>query len=250
MEQQGLGWKSAFRSGKGRDTITSGLEGAWTTTPTKWGNSFFDNLFGHEWELTKSPAGANQWTSQEWRGADTVPDAHDPSKRHAPMMLTTDLALRVDPIYEQIAKRFLENPDQLATRSRRPGTSSCTATWDPCSRYLGPWVPEPQLWQDPVPPVDHDVIGDAGHCGAQEQDPRVGPVHLAAGVHCMGGGRAVPRYRQTRRGERRPNPPGATAELGGQRAGANGARRCRRSRQVQQDFNGAQSGGKRSRSLT
>jgi catalase (peroxidase I) len=123
IEEQGLGWKNSFGSGKGRDTIGSGLEVIWTTTPTKWSNNYFENLFGYEWELTKSPAGAHQWKPKGGAGAGTVPDAHDPSKRHAPTMLTTDLSLRFDPAYEKISKRFLENPEELATRSPRPGSS-------------------------------------------------------------------------------------------------------------------------------
>jgi catalase-peroxidase len=158
IAQQGLGWKNTFGSGKGGDTITSGLEGAWSNTPTKWSNGFLDNLFKYDWELTKSPAGAFQWTPKNPEAQGTVPDAHDPSKRHAPMMLTTDLALRVDPIYGPIAKRFHENPDQLATAFAKAWYKLLHRDMGPVSRYLGPWVPEPQLWQDPVPPVDHELI--------------------------------------------------------------------------------------------
>jgi catalase-peroxidase len=161
VEHQGLGWKNAFGSGKGTDAITSGLEGAWTPTPTAWDNSYFETLFGYEWELTKSPAGANQWKPKGGAGADAVPDAADPSVRHAPMMLTSDLALRMDPIYEPISRRFLENPDQLADAFAKAWYKLLHRDMGPVSRYLGPWVPEPQLWQDPVPAVDHDLIGEA-----------------------------------------------------------------------------------------
>jgi catalase-peroxidase len=159
LEEQGLGWKNAFGSGKGVDTITSGLEGAWTNEPTKWDNGFLDNLFRYEWKLTTSPARAKQWTPTDPSAQGTVPDAHDPSKRHAPMMLTTDLALKVDPIYGPIAKRFHENPDQLAEGFAKAWYKLLHRDMGPRSRYLGPWVPEPQLWQDPVPGVDHELIG-------------------------------------------------------------------------------------------
>ena len=160
LEQQGLGWKSSHASGKGGDAITSGLEGAWSNTPTKWGHSFLNNLFNYEWELTKSPAGAFQWTPKNAEAQGTVPDAHDPSKRHAPMMLTTDLALRFDPIYGPIARRFHENPDQLAVAFAKAWYKLLHRDMGPVTRYLGPWVAEPQLWQDPVPAVDHALIGE------------------------------------------------------------------------------------------
>ncbi len=160
LEEQGLGWKNTFGSGKGPDTITSGLEGAWTNEPTKWDNGFLDNLFKYDWELTKSPAGANQWTPKDPEAQSTVPDARDPSKRHAPMMLTTDLALKVDPIYGPISKRFHENPDQLADAFARAWYKLIHRDMGPVSRLLGPWVPEPQLWQDPIPEVDHELIGE------------------------------------------------------------------------------------------
>src|SRR4051794_35165284 len=169
IEQQGLGWKNAFGTGKGKDTITSGLEGAWTPTPIAWDNAYFETLFGYEWELTKSPAGAHQWKPKNDAGADAVPDAHDPGARHAPMMLTTDLALRVDPTYEQISRRFLENPDQFADAFAKAWYKLLHRDMGPASRFLGPWVPEPQLWQDPVPPVDHPLIGDADIAALKEQ---------------------------------------------------------------------------------
>src|SRR5579863_4616149 len=160
LKEQGLGWRNTFGTGKGDDTITSGLEGAWTKAPTKWDNGFLENLFEYEWELTKSPAGAHQWKPKNPEAQGTVPDAHDASKRHAPMMLTTDLALRMDPVYGPIAKRFYEHPDQLADAFGRAWYKLLHRDMGPISRYLGPWVPEAQLWQDPVPAVDHELVGD------------------------------------------------------------------------------------------
>jgi catalase-peroxidase len=160
IEEQGLGWRNSFGTGKGDDAITSGLEGAWTSDPTKWDNGYFDNLFGYEWELTKSPAGAFQWTPKDASARDTVPDAHDPSKRHAPMMFTTDLSLKMDPIYAPIAKRFHKNPDQLAEAFAKAWYKLIHRDMGPVSRLLGPLVPPPQLWQDPVPAVDHELIGE------------------------------------------------------------------------------------------
>jgi catalase-peroxidase len=161
IEEQGLGWKNTFGSGNGVNTIGSGLEVTWTTTPVKWSNNYLENLFGYEWELTKSPAGANQWKPKGGAGAGTVPDAHDPSKRHAPTMLTTDLSLRVDPIYAPIAKRFLDHPQELADAFAKAWFKLTHRDMGPRSRYLGPLVPaEPQLWQDPVPAVDHELIGE------------------------------------------------------------------------------------------
>ena len=157
--EQGLGWKNTFGSGKAGDTISSGLEGAWTPTPVTWDNSFFETLFGYEWDLTKSPAGAYQWVPTDPGAADTVPDAHDPSKKHTPVMLTTDLALRMDPIYEPISRRFLEHPDQFADAFARAWYKLTHRDMGPISRYLGPEVPDEQLlWQDPVPAVDHELI--------------------------------------------------------------------------------------------
>ena len=159
IAEQGLGWKNAFGSGKAGDAITSGLEGTWTPTPTTWDNSFFETLFGYEWELTKSPAGAHQWVPKDGAGADTVPDAHDASKRHTPVMLTTDLALRMDPIYAPISRRFFENPDEFADAFARAWFKLTHRDMGPVSRYLGPEVPGEQLlWQDPVPAVDHELI--------------------------------------------------------------------------------------------
>ena len=160
VEEQGLGWKNKFRTGKAGDTITSGLEGAWSTTPTQWSNSYFDNLFGYEWELVKSPAGAWQWTPKESSAQGTVPDAHDDSKKHAPMMFTTDMSLRIDPAYAKISKRFHENPDQFADAFARAWYKLTHRDMGPVTRCLGPEVAEPQLWQDPVPVVDHEFIND------------------------------------------------------------------------------------------
>jgi catalase-peroxidase len=161
IEEQSLGWKNTFGTGNGVNTITSGLEGAWTTTPTKWSNNFFDNLFGFEWELTKSPAGAHQWKPKAGAGAGTVPDAHDPSLRHAPTMLTTDLSLKVDPIYGPISRRFHENPDEFADAFARAWFKLTHRDMGPIARYLGPEVPAEELiWQDPVPAVTHRLIDD------------------------------------------------------------------------------------------
>ena len=159
IEEQGLGWKSTYGSGNGGQTIGSGLEGAWTTTPVKWSNNYLENLFGYEWELSKSPAGAHQWVPKGGAGAGTVPDVQDPSKRHAPVMLTTDLSLRMDPIYAPISKRFLENPQELADAFAKAWYKLTHRDMGPVARYLGPLVPKEQLlWQDPIPAVDHPLI--------------------------------------------------------------------------------------------
>jgi catalase-peroxidase len=161
IEEQGFGWNNSFGSGKGADAITSGIEVTWTTTPTKWSNNFFWNLFGYDWELTKSPAGAHQWQPKGGAGANSVPDAHDPSKRHTPMMLTTDLSLRFDPAYEKISRRFHENPDQFADAFARAWYKLTHRDMGPVSRYLGPLVPkETLIWQDPVPAVAHPLVGE------------------------------------------------------------------------------------------
>jgi len=160
LEEQGLGWKSSYGTGKGGDCISSGLEVTWTTTPTKWSNNFFWNLFGYEWELAKSPAGAHQWVAKGGAGAGTIPDAHDPSKRHAPTMLTTDLSLRVDPAYEKISRRFYEHPEEFAAAFARAWFKLTHRDMGPASRYLGTLVPaEPQVWQDPVPKATHKLVG-------------------------------------------------------------------------------------------
>jgi catalase-peroxidase len=161
MEEQSTGWKNTLGSGNAENTITSGLEGAWTTTPTKWSNNYFENLFGYEWELTKSPAGAHQWKPKGDAGAGTVPDAHNPSKTHQPMMLTTDLALRMDPAYEKISRRFYENPDEFADAFARAWFKLTHRDMGPKDRYLGPEVPAEELiWQDPVPAVTHELVND------------------------------------------------------------------------------------------
>jgi catalase-peroxidase len=169
LEEQGLGWQGSLqRNGNGVRMLTGGPEGAWTNEPTRWDNGFLENLFSYEWELTESPAGAKQWTPKNPEAQDTVPDPHDPSKRVAPMMLTTDLALRLDPVYGPISKRFYENPDQLADAFARAWFKLLHRDMGPVSRYLGPWVPEPQPWQDPVPAVDHELIGDADIAALKE----------------------------------------------------------------------------------
>jgi catalase-peroxidase len=180
IEEQATGWKNTFGSGHGVDTITSGLEGAWTTTPIKWSNNYFENLFGYEWELTKSPAGAHQWKPKGNAGEGTVPDAHDATKRHAPMMLTTDLALRYDPAYGPISKRFYENPDQFADAFARAWFKLTHRDMGPRSRYLGPEVPKEELiWQDPVPAVDHELI-DASDLATLKKQILASGVSIAA----------------------------------------------------------------------
>lgn len=162
IEEQGLGWKNTYGPGNGAHTITSGLEGAWTTTPTQWSNNYFENLFGFEWELTKSPAGAHQWQPKNGAGAGSVPDAHDATKRHAPFMLTSDIALRVDPAYEKVSRRFYENPDQFADAFARAWFKLTHRDMGPISRYVGAEVPaEVLIWQDPLPAVTHTLINDA-----------------------------------------------------------------------------------------
>ncbi len=245
LEEQGLGWKNTFGSGKGGDTITSGLEGAWTATPTKWDNSFFENLFNYEWELIKGPGGAWQWTPKDESAQDTVPDAHDPSKKHAPMMLTTDLSLKADPTYEKISKRFYENPDEFADAFAKAWYKLTHRDMGPRIRCLGPWVPaEPQLWQDPVPDVDHELIG--------EQDI------VALKGKCLESGLSISQLVSTAWAS------AATFRGTDKRGGANGAR-IRLAPQkdwevnkpselekvlqtlegIQEEFNGSQSGGKR-----
>ncbi|MGD0616251.1 MAG: catalase/peroxidase HPI [Bryobacteraceae bacterium] len=245
IEEQGLGWKNSFGSGKGGDAIGSGLEVIWTATPTKWSNSFFSNLFGYEWELTKSPAGAHQWQPKNGAGAGTVPDAHDPSKRRAPTMLTTDLALRLDPVYEKISRRFHENPDQFADAFARAWFKLTHRDMGPLSRYLGPLVPaEVLLWQDPVPAVDHELIG--------EQDI------AALKAKILASGLSISQLVTTAWAS------ASTFRGSDKRGGANGAR-IRLAPQkdwevnqptelakvlpkleaIQKDFNGAQSGGKK-----
>jgi catalase-peroxidase len=244
LEEQGLGWKNAYGSGKGGDTVTSGLEGAWTSDPTKWDNGFLEGLYKHNWELSDSPAGAKQWVATNPEAQGTVPDAHDASKRHAPVMLTSDLAMKADPIYEPIARRFRENPEQLAEAFAKAWYKLLHRDMGPVTRFLGPWVPEAQLWQDPVPAVDHQLIDDAD-IGALK-------------VKLLGSGLSVPQLVST-----------AWAAAGSfrgtdKRGGANGAR-LRLTPQkdwevnspaelvkvlpvlegIQRDFNTSQTGGKK-----
>jgi catalase-peroxidase len=245
IEEQGLGWRSSFGTGRGGDTITSGLEVTWTTTPTKWGSNFFWNLFGYEWELTKSPAGAHQWKPKGGAGAGTVPDAHDPSRRHAPAMLTTDLSLRFDPVYEKISRRFMENPDQFAEAFARAWFKLTHRDMGPRARYLGPEVPAEELiWQDPIPAVNHQLIDDTDI-----------PV-LKAKV--LGSGLSVSELVTTAWAS------ASTFRGSDKRGGANGARICLAPQKdwevnqparlakvlktlegIQSAFNGAQSGGKK-----
>jgi catalase-peroxidase len=245
IEQQGFGWKNTFGTGKGVDTISSGLEVTWTTTPTKWSNNFFSNLFGFEWELTKSPAGAHQWKPKNDAGAGSVPDAHDPSRRHAPSMLTTDLSLRFDPAYEKISRRFHENPDQFADAFSRAWFKLTHRDMGPVSRYLGPLVPkESLLWQDRVPAVDHELVG------AQDI--------AALKTRILGSGLAISQLVTTAWAS------AATFRGSDKRGGANGARIrlapqkdwevnqpaelskvLRTLESIQQEFNGAQSNGKK-----
>ena len=244
VEQQGLGWKNSFGSGMGGDTITSGLEGAWTVTPIQWDNNFFENLFNYEWELIKGPGGAWQWTPKDESAQDTVPDAHDPSKKHAPMMLTTDLSLKADPAYEEISKRFYENPDEFADAFAKAWYKLTHRDMGPRTRCLGPWVPaEPQLWQDPVPDVDHELIGEQDIAALKDK--------------CLESGLSISQLVSTAWAS------AATFRGTDKRGGANGAR-IRLAPQkdwevnnppelekvlqtlegIQEEFNGSQSGGK------
>ena len=244
LEEQGFGWKNSFGSGKAGDAITSGLEGAWTTNPVKWDNNFFDNLFGYEWELVQSPAGASQWTPSDAEAQGTVPDAHDSSKQHAPMMFTTDLALKMDPIYAPISKRFHENPDEFADAFARAWYKMTHRDMGPRSRCLGPLVPaEPQLWQDPVPDVDHELI--------QEQDiaDLKGRI-LASGLSISQLVSTAWASASTFRGtDRRGGANGARIRLAPQKDWeVNNPAELEKAltalEQVQSDFNGSQSGGR------
>jgi catalase-peroxidase len=244
IEQQGLGWRNDVGDGNGANTLTSGLEGAWTNEPTTWDNGFLDNLYGYEWELTTSPAGAKQWTPKEPEAQSTVPDAHDPTKRHAPMMLTTDLALRMDPIYGPITKRWHEHPDELADAFAKSWYKLLHRDMGPVSRYLGPWVPEPQLWQDPVPPVDHALIEDADIAALKSailasglSIPRLVATAWASAASFRGtdkrGGANGARVRLAPQRDWEANEPGELADA------------LQTLERVQDDFNGAQSDGKR-----
>jgi catalase-peroxidase len=241
IEQQGLGWKNGFGTGKGDDTITSGLEGAWTNNPTKWDNGFLENLYRYEWELTTSPAGAKQWKPKNPEANGTVPDPHDASKRHAPMMLTTDLALRVDPIYGPITKRFFEHPDQLADAFARAWYKLLHRDMGPVSRYLGPWVPEPQIWQDPVPPADHALIGEQEIADLKAKILASG---LSVSQLVSTAWAAASTFRGT---DKRGGANGARIRLAPQKdweVNANLGNVVQKLEQIQQDFNRSQSGGK------
>ena len=244
LEEQGLGWMNRFGTGKGDDTITSGLEGAWTDNPVKWDNDYFDKLFGYEWELTKSPAGALQWAPKEGSAQATVPDAHDPSKRHAPMMFTTDLALRMDPTYAPISKQFHENPDQFADAFARAWYKLIHRDMGPVSRLLGPLVAPPQLWQDPVPAVDHELIG------AQDIAQLKARI-LASGLSISQLVTTAWASASTFRGsDKRGGANGARIRLAPQKdwevnQPAELAKVLRALEQIQKDFNGAQSGKKK-----
>ena len=245
IEEQGLGWKNSFGTGKGDDTIGSGLEVIWSTTPTKWSNNFFENLFGYEWELTKSPAGAYQWRPKNDAGAGTVPDPHDPSKRRAPSMLTTDLSLRFDPVYEKISRRFYENPDQLADAFAKAWYKLTHRDMGPISRYLGPLVPkEPLLWQDPIPAVDHKLIEEQDIAALKSKILAFGlsisqlvTTAWASAVTFRGsdkrGGANGARIRLAPQKDWEVNQPAELAKV------------LRTLEAIQKDFNGAQSGGKK-----
>jgi len=245
IEEQGLGWKSKFGTGKGDDAITSGLEVIWSPTPTKWSNNFLRNLFGYEWELTKSPAGAHQWKPKGGAGAGTVPDAHDPSKSHAPSMLTTDLALRFDPVYEKISRRFMENPDQLADAFARAWFKLTHRDMGPRTRYLGPEVPAEELiWQDPIPAVNHKLID------AQDITSLKGKI-LASGLSVWELVSTAWASASTFRGsDKRGGANGARIRLAPQKdwevnQPAQLAKVLKTLEGIQSAFNGAQSGGKR-----
>ncbi|HSH58481.1 MAG TPA: catalase/peroxidase HPI, partial [Acidimicrobiales bacterium] len=244
VEEQGLGWRNMCASGKGADTLTSGLEGAWTNEPVKWDNGFLDNLFRYDWELTTSPAGAKQWTPKDPAAQGTVPDAHDSSKRHAPMMLTTDLALKMDPIYGPISKRFHENPDQLADAFAKAWYKLLHRDMGPVARYLGPWVPEPQLWQDPVPAVGHELIGEEDIAALKDKILASGlsisqlvSTAWASTASFRGtdkrGGANGARIRLAPQRDWEVNNPGELATL------------LQSLMQIQQDFNSSQSGGRK-----
>ena len=225
IEDQGLGWKSKHGTGFGADAITGGPEVTWSQTPTKWSNHFFDNLFNNEWELTKSPAGAQQWKAKG--AAATIPDAYDKSKKHVPTMLTTDLSLRLDPAYEKISRRFYENPDQFADAFARAWFKLTHRDMGPIARYLGPLVPkEALIWQDPIPAVNHPLIGEQDIAALKAKILASGPVRLPVGLGGLGVGVDVPRLRQARRSERRAHSPRAAEGLGRQPAGTAGRGPC------------------------
>ena len=245
IEEQNLGWKNTFGDGHGVHTITSGLEGAWTTTPTQWSNNYFDNLFGFEWELTKSPAGANQWTPKNGAGSGTVPDAHDPAQSHAPFMLTTDIALRADPLYEQISRRFHQNPDQFADAFARAWFKLTHRDMGPRARYLGPEVPaEVLLWQDPIPAVTHPLIDDQDIASLKSKLPASG-LSVSQLVSTAWASASTVRGSDKRGGAN-----GARLRLAPQKdwdvnSPAQLASVLKTLEGIQEEFNGAASGGKR-----
>jgi catalase-peroxidase len=245
LEEQGLGWKGSLqRNGNGVRMLTGGPEGAWTSEPTRWDNGFLENLFAYEWEQTTSPAGAKQWTTKDSEAQGTVPDAHDPSKRHAPAMLTTDLALKLDPIYEPIAKRFYENPDQLAEAFAKAWYKLLHRDMGPVSRYLGPWIAESQLWQDPVPAVDHELIGEADVAVLKE---RILASGLSISRLVSTAWASAASFRGT---DKRGGANGARIRLAPQRdwevnEPAELAKALQTLEQIQREFNGSQSGGKK-----
>ena len=219
IEAMGFGWLSSYGSGKGRDAITSGIEGAWTPNPTQWDTGYFDVLFGYEWEKVKSPAGAWEWTPKDLREEDMAPDPEDPSRKVPIFMTTADMAMRMDPAYEKISRRFHENPDEFADAFARAWFKLTHRDMGPKSCYLGAEVPaEDLIWQDPIPAVDHALV-DAGYCRSQGQDPRLGTVGAGTGVNCLGLGLDLSRVGQARWCQWRPYPSGAAEGLGGQRAG-------------------------------
>jgi catalase-peroxidase len=244
VEAQLIGWPNTFETGVGPHAVTSGLEGAWTNEPTKWDNGYLDNLYAYDYELTESPAGAKQWTPTNPEAQDTVPDAHDPSTRHAPMMLTTDLALKLDPIYGPISKRFHENPDLLADAFAKAWYKLLHRDMGPVSRYLGPYVPEPQPWQDPVPAVDHELIGDEDIATLKSQILASG---LTVPQLVSSAWAAAASFRTT---DKRGGANGGRIRLAPQKdwevnQPAELAKVVQTLEQIQQDFNGAQSGGKK-----
>ncbi|HVX70797.1 MAG TPA: catalase/peroxidase HPI [Mycobacteriales bacterium] len=244
LEQLGLGWKNQNGTGKGADAITSGLEGAWTNEPTTWDNGFFDNLLNYDYELTESPAGAKQWTPKNPEAQGTVPDAHDPNQRHAPMMLTTDLALKVDPIYGPISKRFHENPAEFALAFAKAWYKLLHRDMGPVSRFLGPWVPEPQIWQDPVPTVDHALV-DASDIATLKG--RILESGMSISDLVGAAWAAASSYRNT---DHRGGANGARIRLSPQKDWAANnpaplATVLSALEQVQQDFNGSATGGKK-----
>src|SRR5438128_5017361 len=250
IEEQGLGWKSKHGTGIGGDAIGSGLEVIWTQTPTKWSNNFFTNLFSYEWELTKSPAGAHQWTPKNGAGNGTVPDAHDPSKRHSPSMLTTDLALRLDPAYEKISRRFYEHPDQFADAFARAWFKLTHRDMGPVVRYLGPLVPKEELvWQDPIPLVDHELIGDKDIASLKAQI-------LASGLSVSQLVSTAWASASTFRGsDKRGGANGARIRLAPQKdwevnQPAELAKVLRTLEAIQKDFNGAQTNGSKGKKIS